>query len=320
MALCVEMLKLTGNALVADELELSTFNFIIGSHSATGRWVTYNTPMDGVRRASNQQIVFQSREGSPELNCCSVNAPRGFGLLSDWALLKDHEGLVLNYYGPSTLATRVKAGVKLTIAQQTEYPADGRITLRIRVTRATRFSLKLRIPQWSAKTRVRVNGEAVRGVEAGHYLSLERMWKSGDTVELRLDMSLHFWRGARECKGRTSIYRGPILLAYDQRYNLAHARTARLKVRTSNEWDPVPIRPVVPKIDARALTLRRVSWNDWLPPLLLVKCKAADGTAIHLCDFGSAGETGSPYASWLPVQHGPAAQEFTREHPLPTCR
>ena len=64
-ALSVEMLRLTGNPVVADELELSTLNSVLGLHSRSGRWVTYNTPMDGTRLASAHDIVFQARAGSP---------------------------------------------------------------------------------------------------------------------------------------------------------------------------------------------------------------------------------------------------------------
>src|SRR5262249_43540905 len=64
IALSVEMLRLTASSLVADELELATLNAVAGAHSRTGRWSTYNTPMDGVRRASTQDIAFQAREGS----------------------------------------------------------------------------------------------------------------------------------------------------------------------------------------------------------------------------------------------------------------
>ena len=86
-AMSVEMLRLTGNSIVADELELTMLNSVVGMHSSTGRWATYNTPMNGVRCASAHSIVFQSREGTPELNCCSVNTPRGFGMR-----LGPHEG------------------------------------------------------------------------------------------------------------------------------------------------------------------------------------------------------------------------------------
>ena len=66
MAMSVEMLRLTGNPIVADELELAMLNSGIGMLSPSGRWVTYNTPMDGERRASAHDIVFQAKPGSPE--------------------------------------------------------------------------------------------------------------------------------------------------------------------------------------------------------------------------------------------------------------
>src|SRR5258705_511119 len=90
------MLRMTGDSVVADELELSLLNSILGYHSPTCRWVTYNTPMDGDRKASAHDIVFQARAGSSELNCCSVNGPRGLGMLSDWALMAGRRGLMLN--------------------------------------------------------------------------------------------------------------------------------------------------------------------------------------------------------------------------------
>ena len=55
----VEMLKLTGDPVVADELELSTLNSAMGLFSPSGRWSTYNTPMDGDRKANFHEIVFR---------------------------------------------------------------------------------------------------------------------------------------------------------------------------------------------------------------------------------------------------------------------
>jgi len=92
MVLTVDMLRISGNSIAADELELATWNGMLGSQHPSGRWWTYDTPMDGIRRASAHSIVFQSRQGTPELNCCSVNAPRGLGMLSEWGIMTDKEG------------------------------------------------------------------------------------------------------------------------------------------------------------------------------------------------------------------------------------
>lgn len=298
-AMSVEMLRLTGSPVVADELELSTLNSIVGLHSYSGRWVTYNTPMDGVRKASAHDIVFQAREGSPELNCCSVNGPRGLGLVGEWALMQGGEGLFLNWYGPSTLEARLPGGA-LRLIQETGYPRDGRIALRVTPDKAAQFALHLRIPYWSAKTRVRLNGEALRGVQAGTYLKLDRKWKRGDKIELDLDMSLHYWAGEQECAGRTSVYRGPILLTYDRRLN---------------EMDPDDL----PELDARGLKGRLLAGKSDLPTMVLAEYPTADGRRLRLCDFASAGEGGSPYISWLKVRNAPSTP-YSPANPLRSGR
>ena len=320
MAMSVEMLKMGGSSIVADELELSTLNSVTGMHSVSGRWATYDTPMNGVRCSSGQDIIFQARQGSPELNCCSVNAPRGFGMISDWALMKDRDGLILDWYGPSCISTGIGRGSSVAIEQMTDYPKTGKIIIKVKPSHAADFTLKLRIPYWSAKTKVRLNGKSIRGVVPGSYLEITRRWRRGDTITLTLDMSLHFWRGQRDCKGTTSIYRGPILLTYDHRYNLEHeGRNPRCpEFITFKPWEvndkDAPLNP--PPLDARSLRCRPVKCPDWQPPALLFKVESATGQAVHLCDYGSAGGAGTPYHSWLPVNHAPRTPTFTRTNPL----
>lgn len=296
----VEMLKMTGNSVVADEIELSTLNSVMGMHSPTGRWLTYNTPMDGLRKASAYEIVFQAREGSSELNCCSVNGNRGFGMISDWALMQDDGGVILNYYGPSEFKTKLKSGNKLELKQKTSYPIDGNIQLKVSLKESEKFALKLRIPYWSANTVVSLNGKKVYDVQPGTYLTLDRQWKSGDMVEISLDMSLHFWVGEKESAGKTSIFYGPILLAYDRRYNT---------------MDP----DAIPTLDAAKLSGKQVSFEGRLEPWMLIEFTSVDGKPLRLCDFGSAGQAGTPYVSWLKVDNAPKA-EFNTQNPLRSGR
>ena len=193
-AMSVEMLQLTGNSIVADELELTLLNSGLGLISPSGRWVTYNTPMDGHREASAHTIVFQARAGSPELNCCSVNGPRLLGLVGEWALLSGQPGeLYLNYYGPGTVETVLPSGQILRLVQETAYPVDGDVELALGLDTPETFSLALRIPAWSQRSAVSVNGEPVSAPAPGGYLPIERAWQPGDTVKLELDMRLHGW-------------------------------------------------------------------------------------------------------------------------------
>jgi len=327
-AMCVEMLKMTANPVVADELELSTFNSVVGMHSSTGRWCTYNTPMNGVRRAFTTDANWHAREGSPELNCCSVNSSRGFGLLSDWALMKDRQGLILNYYGPSTMKARLAPALSVSLTQQTDYPLDDRVSIRLTPSSAAEFALKLRIPHWSERTSLKLNGKAVPCVEPGRYTLIRRKWRPGDRLELKLDLSLRFWRGERDCAGLASVYRGPILLTYDHRYNLHNAPRGKQQVfayyltrkRNAPGWHARDCMLSIPQLDARNMKPRRVQWEGWLPPALLVECRAANGKTVRLCDFGSAGEAGTPYVSWLPVRHLPPPAEFSRANPSRTSR
>jgi DUF1680 family protein len=300
IALSVEMLRLTGNSVVADELELATINSVVGLHSVSGRWATYNTPMDGVRKASAHDIVFQARAGSPELNCCSVNAARGFGLISDWALMHDEEGLVLNWYGPGTMTTQLSSGTTVRLVQMTDYPRTGVIRLHVEMAQPQEMTLKVRIPYWSAQTGVKLNGEPVAGVTPGSYLRLHKQWMPRDVIEIHLDFSPHYWVGEEECAGLTSIYRGPVLLTYERRFN---------------DMDPAD----VPTLDARTLAGELSSWQGWLEPVVLWTVETLDGRKLHLCDFGSAGEGGTPYRSWLPVE-GVQPTQFSRTNPLRSGR
>jgi len=294
IALTIDMLRLTGDSRVADELELSTFNGILGAQHPSGRWWTYNTPMDGVRRASAHDIVFQARPGSPELNCCSVNAPRGLGMLSEWAVMSAPDGVVLNYYGPSQFRIPLPSGNIVSIEERTDYPKSGNVTIRLTLDRAERFTLYLRIPEWSSRTALSVEGENIP-VEAGRYCRLEREWKGDVPLDLTLDLTPYYWVGEREREGLTSLFRGPIVLTYDRYFNA---------------MDPDD----VPPLDAKALELEERSGEGWIEPWVLFRAKGTDGQDVLLCDYASAGATGTPYRTWLPVR-GVHPVPFSRECP-----
>src|SRR5439155_15532466 len=176
------------------------YNAICAAQHPSGFWWTYDTPMNGRRAASQHSIVFQARPGSPELNCCSVNGPRGLGMLSEWAVMQISNRLVLNYLGPMTFSNVVRVNGN--------YPLEDVITIQ------TKSPLSIRIPSWATNAQVRAN-DTTRSATPGTYFEA----KAGDQIELKLRLPIWYAAGEREQAGRVSLYRGPLLLAYDQKHN-----------------------------------------------------------------------------------------------------
>ena len=288
MAMTQDMLSLTGDAKVADELERGFWNAVLAYGHPSGRWSTYHTPSNGQREASAHSIVFQARFGTPELNCCSVNAPRGLGMLSEWGLMTDAAGaLVVNYYGPMEAAVALAGGRRATIRQVTGYPRTGDVRIEVAPEDPAELAVRFRIPGWSRSTRVLLNGEAAGVVVPGEYLTIERVWQPGDVVDLHFDMSVRTWLGEEEEAGNVSLYSGPVLLAFDQKYNDCDCED-------------------MPPIDLTNLQAEPASPPAGpFPPITLLRFTAIGGQAVALCDFASAGAYGTTYASWLPCGENP---------------
>jgi DUF1680 family protein len=299
MCLSVDMLKLTGDPRVADRLELATLNAWAGAQHPSGRWCTYSTPMDGARQASAHEIVFQARPGTAELNCCSVNGPRGWGMLSEWATMRADDGLVQNWLGPSTAEARLASGNKVKLHITGNYPVESEVTLTIEPEKTEEFTIHLRVPQWSKATAALLNGKELPMPAAGSFLKVRRSWKKGDKLLVKLDFGLRAVPGDKEARGKVSVYRGPILLAWDQRFGPDH------------EEKTLPILNL-DKLKTAALPRdQKQSTRTSIAPLLLISVQDGN-TNLFLCDFASAGATGTRYKSWLPATNANALQAMTQ--------
>ena len=284
MTISLDMLKLTGDPRVVDELELATYNAAAGAQHPSGRWWTYNTPMDGAREASAHTIVFQSRAGTPELNCCSVNGPRSLGMFADWAFMSSTNALIVNSYEPGELNATLPDGNRVRFRSQGAYPRDGVVNLTAETDAPKGLSLQLRVPAWSIRTSINVNRIALTGLRPGTYASVTS-WKKGDVIALSFDMDLRFVPGAHEAEGKVSVYRGPLLLAWDQAWNAFD----EMAIPALNLAD-------LPRATA---TLHPPSSGAVPSPWLLVEVPGPGGQALRLVDFASAGAAGTRYRSWL---------------------
>jgi len=168
-------------------------------------------------------------------------------------------------------------------------------------SRPQQFKLRFRIPAWSSTTTARLNNGRAEKIERGRYLEFDRRWRKGDSVELDFYMGLLFVTGAREAGGKVSIYRGPLLLAYDQQQNVF-------------DEDSIPVLDLKRLAETRLVASRtnEKSDNAVLPPWLLIDVKSSDNRAVRLCDFASAGAAGTRYRSWFVAENCPPPPVVTR--------
>lgn len=291
-AVMIDALRLTGEATIADDIELATFNAVAGAQHPSGKWCTYDAAMNkaqGIRLPFHEQHAWQSRPNAPLLGCCPVNSPRGFGVLSEWGIMRNSEGLTVNFYGPMRAKLTLDDGSLVEIEQITDYPLGDTVRLKIVITEPKEFMLALRIPEWSKTTDVFLNGESTATPRPGDYFKINRTWRVGDEIILRLDLAIRYESGDLEQAGNVSLYRGPILLCKDDRFNrrgtakIDVANLAEAKLKDPNDLDV-------------GTSLQYLPW-------LVVELHTIEGKLVHLTDFANAGLDDRGYHSWLPAIH-----------------
>lgn len=231
MKYCNQLLQLTGDPLWADELETSLYNALLGAMTPKGEWFAYFSPLAGERVPSHVQ------HDDVGLSCCVANGPRGLLLTPEWALMNSQKGLVVNLYSRGSYSGKLADGTEIRIIQSTDYPVDDKIDMVIQMDKPKKFTIGLRIPEWSTKNELNVNREII-SCSPGTYAQINRTWTSGDKITLKLDLRgrvIHAPGGSTEI----AIMRGPVLLALDNRLTGQQDTLVRLISHSDSQISPV---------------------------------------------------------------------------------
>lgn len=205
---CHQILRLTADPLAIDYIERYVYNGLIGAMKPAGDGFSYVNLLNGVK---TEPQGWGTTVDGIYVTCCNLNGPEGLAYLPLIAVMRDSEGPVVNLYNPGSATV---AGIA-QLSIDTRYPIDGNIRIEVTPAVAKTFALKLRIPAWSADTSLKVNGRTVP-VRPGSYARIERSWKRGDVIELRLDMRCRAMPSPHPMYPFRALVRGPIVLARDE--------------------------------------------------------------------------------------------------------
>jgi DUF1680 family protein len=144
-----------------------------------------------------------------------VQVIRTIAKLHGWAYSVSEEGVWVHLYGGNELRTELPDGAAIRLAQQADYPWDGRVKITVHEAPPTELALMLRIPGWVKQASLTVNGKAAEAaVRPGTYARLDRAWSAGDVIELDLPMGVRLIEAhpaVEGLRGKVAVMRGPVV-------------------------------------------------------------------------------------------------------------
>ncbi len=327
MKFCMQVLALTGDPTFADYFEQSLYNAYLGAVNTEQN--VDKLVLDKFPDAVLEPLPFDSYAsllpntrgrgiGGLQLmadnhyyGCCACIGAAGIGMTNKVAVMLSETGVTVNLYENGTVRTVTPSGKPLTLTLTTDYPRDGQIDIAVDTDDTAAFDIALRVPAWSVNTALSVNGTDMT-VDAG-YTTIRRVWNTGDTISLSLDMRTQVLRPVSnprdiifvdiiwqdnyvpakvveetpEAKYHLALRRGPLVLARDARLDGTIDQAIDV---ACDEDGYVELAP------ANSATFNTLV-NFTVPQ--------PDGSAFTVIDYASAGKTWderSKYACWLPTK------------------
>lgn len=215
-----EMTRILADAFLADQLERVAYSALPAQIKADAWAHQYlqqaNQPLatrvpDEIAGGLWTNATIDARTFGAGVGnfCCLVNFHQGWPkFVKSMVMATSDGGIATVAYGPCRAEAIVADGVKLVLLEKTEYPFREQVELVLSLSRTAKFPLLLHIPGWAAGSSLLVNGEEQPGARPSTFYRLEREWKDGDRVVLRMPMEVRVLAGPRKL---VSVFRGPLL-------------------------------------------------------------------------------------------------------------
>jgi len=216
------MNALSGNAQYIDVLEKVLYNSALDGLSFEGDRFFYGNPL-----ASNGQHFRKEWFGTA---CCPSNIARLVASLGDYIYGVSEKDIYVNLFIGSSTSLTIQ-DTKVELRQITAYPWNGKVSLEVKPSKKSSFTLRIRIPGWlkgeavpgdlyqfkeikQVQLPILLNGVSIPYTEESGYALIEREWKMGDIITFELPMDIKRVTARPELKAannRVALQRGPLI-------------------------------------------------------------------------------------------------------------
>ncbi|HTR98981.1 MAG TPA: beta-L-arabinofuranosidase domain-containing protein [Bacteroidota bacterium] len=216
------MFLLKGDAQYVDVLERVMYNAILSGVSMSGDAFFYPNPLGS----------FHGAQRSPWFGCacCPPNVIRFIAGAGGYLYAAREGDIYVNLFASSRARVTRTAG-DVTLTQETRYPWDGTVRIRVEPAQTGEFALCVRIPGWAAGQAVPgtlygmldtargevtfdVNGAPLSPPVHLGYAVVRRAWTKGDEITIRFPMDTHRIIASdsiEDDRGKVALQRGPLV-------------------------------------------------------------------------------------------------------------
>jgi DUF1680 family protein len=205
-----------------DVMERILYNGLICGVSLDGKTFFYTNPL--------ASTGYHSRSPWFEVSCCPPNVARFLASLPGYIYAQKNRKLFVNLFIES-IAEFSLGDKKVLITQETEYPWNGLVKLKINTEESEKFAIAIRIPGWTQNKPVpsdlytylkkltiepkfKVNGEQFEVQKKNGFAIIDRVWKDRDLIEFEISMPIRrviTHDNVKNNRGRIALERGPLV-------------------------------------------------------------------------------------------------------------
>ena len=211
-----QMLRLTGKARYAEEVEKAAYNGLLGAKYSNGIDWSYHSFANGRRHIAHFN------------DCCPSSGALALEELSSFVYSLKENGIACNLYTENQANIELPDAKTVRLVQKTNYPFDGNIRITLIPAQTADFPLFVRIPDWAQTAVIKVNGTQIpqKEIKSGTYFKIDRLWKANDFVEIKFPYELKLINKSETAdapQGGKSMYsvdwfalsQGPLVYALD---------------------------------------------------------------------------------------------------------
>ncbi len=220
------MFLMHNDAKYIDVLERVLYNAALSGISMKGDRFFYPNPL--------KSIGQHARSPWFGCACCPSNIARFIPSVPGYAYAYKNDDVYVNLFISGEAAIRT-AHNRIKLTQQTGYPWQGTVNIRVEPEKSDSFAVYVRIPGWAQnqpvpgnlykflrpvpeKFSLKVNGKPVSTKIKKGFVRIERKWNKGDSLELSLPMPVRRVVAHPDIKAdrcRVALQRGPIVFCLE---------------------------------------------------------------------------------------------------------